>query len=103
MHALLGCDSTSSLSGIGKVKFFKTVCKDEKCYNAASILGESETINDTVVDILEELFCDVYGAKDEIDINSARYMLFSKLKKVSIYYFFIVYYYHLTNARPFFK
>ena len=88
VHALSGCDSTSSLSGIGKVKFFKTVCKDERYYNAASILGESETINDTVVDVLEELFCDVYGAKDEIDINSARYMLFSKLKKVSIYFFY---------------
>ena len=82
MHALSGCDSTSSFSGIEKVKLFKTVCKDERYYNAASILGKSDTINDTVVEILEELFCHVYGATDEIDINSARYILFSKLKKV---------------------
>ena len=82
VHTLSHCDSTSSFSGIRKVKFFKTVCKDEKYYSAASILGESDTINDTVVEILEELFCHVYGATDEIDINSARYILFSKLKKV---------------------
>ena len=80
MHTLSDCDSTSSFSGIRKGKFFKTVCKDERYYNAASILGESDTINDTVVEILEELFCHVYGATDEIDINSARYILFSKLK-----------------------
>ena len=82
VHALSGCDSTSLFSGIEKVKFFKTVCKDERYYNAASIPGESDNIKDTVVEILEELFCHVYGAADEIDINSASYMLFSKLKKV---------------------
>ena len=82
VHTLSHCDSTSSFSGIRKVKFFKTVCKDERYYNAALIPGESDTINDTVVEILEELFCHVYRATNEIDINSARYMLFSKLKKV---------------------
>ena len=56
---------------MGKVKFFKTVRKDERYYNAASILEEKDTINDTVVEILEELFCHVYGATYEIDVNSA--------------------------------
>ena len=82
VYPLSGCNSTSSFNGIGKVKFSKTVCKDEKYYNAASILGESDTINDTVVEILEELFYHVYGTTDEIDINSALYVLLSKLKKV---------------------
>ena len=45
-------------------------------------LGGSDTLNDTVVEILEELFCHVYGATDEIDINSGHYMVFSKLEKV---------------------
>ena len=82
MHALSGCNSTSSFRGIGKIKFFKTVYKDERYYNAASILGESDTINDTVAEILEELFSHVYGETDGIDINSAHYMLFSRQKKV---------------------
>ena len=47
VHALSGCDSTTSFSGTGKVKFFKSVCKDESYYNATSVLGESGTINGT--------------------------------------------------------
>ena len=47
VHALSGCDSTFSFSGIGQEKFFKSVCKEENYYNVASILGESGTINDT--------------------------------------------------------
>ena len=82
MHALSGCDSTTSFSGIEKVKFFKTVCKGERYYNAASVIGESDIISDRVIEILEELFCNVYGATDEVTINSARYMLLSKLEKV---------------------
>ena len=77
VHVLSGCDSTSSFSGIGKVDFFKVVCKNGKYYNAASKLGESETMNDTVIDVLEQLLCNVYDAKEEID--SAHCILFSKL------------------------
>ena len=45
VHALSGCDSTSSFSGIGKVKFFKTVCKatwrkwHHKRYSGRNIRG----------------------------------------------------------------
>ena len=81
VHTQSGCDSTNSFSGIGKVKLFKTKCKDLRYYSAASMLGERDTINNTVVEILEDLFCHVYGAV-EIDINSARFMLLLKLKKV---------------------
>ena len=70
VHALSGCDSTSSFSGIEKVKFFKTVCKGERYYNAASVFGESDTISDRVVEILEELFCDVYGATGNYKLRS---------------------------------
>ena len=79
---LSGYDFTSFFIGIGKVKFFKTLCKDERYYNAISILEESDTKNNTVVDILEELFCSLYGSTDKTDINSTHYMLFLKLKKV---------------------
>ena len=82
VHTQSGCDSTNSFSGIGKVKFFKTKCKDLRYYSAASMLGERDTKNNTVVEILEDLFCHVYGTTVEIDINSARFMLLLKLKKV---------------------
>ena len=43
VHTQSGCDSTNSFSGIGKVKFFKTKCKDLRYYSAASMLGERDT------------------------------------------------------------
>ena len=73
IHALSGCDSTSAISGIGKVKMFKAVCKEERFVNVAGLLGESLDQSDDVVDVLEELFCSLYGLKEEISINKARY------------------------------
>ena len=92
MHALSDRDSTSSFSGIGKEKFFRIVCKDERYYNAVSILGESDTINDKVVEILEELFCNVYGATDEIDIISACYAVFKSETGMKLFYLILSYY-----------
>ena len=72
IHALSGCDSTSAISGIDKVDMFKAVCKDERFVNAVALLGESLDLSDSVVDVLEELFCSLYGLKAEISINKAR-------------------------------
>ena len=41
IHALSRCDSKSAISGIGKVKMFKAVCKDKRFVNAVAFLGES--------------------------------------------------------------
>ena len=81
IHVLSGCDSTSVISGIGNIKIFKVVCKDERFVNAAALLGESLDLSDDVV-VLEELFCSLYGLKEEISINEARYRLFTNRKKV---------------------
>ena len=61
IHALSGCDSTSAISGIGKVKMFKAACKDERFVNATVLLDESLGLSDNVVDVLEEFFCSWYG------------------------------------------
>ena len=76
IHALSGCDSTSAISGIGKAKMFNAVCKDERFVHVAALLG------DNVVDVLEELFCSLYGLKKGMNINEARYILLTKWKKV---------------------
>ena len=81
IHVLSGCHSTSVISVIGKVKIFKAVYKDERFVNAPAILGESLDLSDAV-DVLEELFYCLYGLKEEISINEARYRLFTKRKKV---------------------
>ena len=51
---------------------FKAVCKDERFVNAVALLGESLDLSDSVADVLEELFCSLYGLKAEISINKTR-------------------------------
>ena len=82
IHALWGCDSTSAISGIGKVKMFKAVCKDKRFVNAVALLGKSLDLSDSVVDVLEEFFYSLYGLKEEISINETHYRLFTKKKTV---------------------
>ena len=79
IHALSGWDV---ISGIGKIKIVKAVCKNERFVNAAALLGGILDLSDNVVDVLEELFCSLYGLREEISINEVRYRLFTKRKKV---------------------
>ena len=75
---LSGCDSTSSINRIGKVKTYQTICQNERFLHAAALLVETDDVSDSVADVLEEL---LYGVKGD-DINCARYTLFTKEKKV---------------------
>ena len=51
---------------------FKAVCKDERFASAAALLDEILDLSISVVDVLEKLFCSLYGLKEEININEAR-------------------------------
>ena len=82
IHALSGCDSTSALVGIGKVKMFNTVCKEESFLDAAGLLGDDETVTENVFEILEELFCRLYGFKNQVNINHCRYEAITRKKKM---------------------
>ena len=77
IHASSECDSVSAINGIGKVKIFKAVSKDERFVNAAALLSQSLDLSDNLVDVLEKLCCSLYGLKEEISINEARYRLFT--------------------------
>ena len=60
----------------------KAVWKDETFVNGVALLSESLDLSDNVVDVLEELLCSLYGLKEEISINEARYRSFTTRKKV---------------------
>ena len=70
IHALSGCDSTSTTTGIGKVNMLNAVCKDERFASAAALMGETLDLSINVV-VLEKLFCSLHGLKEEISINEA--------------------------------
>ena len=67
-RVLSGYNSLSAISGVGKVKMFKVVCKDERFVNATALLGESLDLSDNVADVLEEFLSSLYGLKEEISI-----------------------------------
>ena len=79
LHALSGCDSTSGFNGIGKVKCLKVPESDDRFID---LLGEEATLSATVLEVLEEYVCKLYGVKNETDINRARYKLFTNRTKL---------------------
>ena len=80
IHAISGCDSTSAFSGFGKTKMYKAMTKEGTFLKAASRLGTSMEIDEDVLDTLEEMFCTLYGYKNDRRINECRYKAILKKK-----------------------
>ena len=55
---------------------------DSRFINAAKLLGEDENLTCLLKDVLEEFICYLYGQKELISINDARYKIFTRSKKV---------------------
>ena len=53
LHALSGCDSTSSFSGIGKKKCLQVLKSDQRFIEAACLLGENAAIPNVVLKFIE--------------------------------------------------
>ena len=60
----------------------KTVQNDKDFLIAASLLGENESVSNTVRETLERMVCSLYQAKQEVDVNDARYKLFTQPSKI---------------------
>ena len=82
LHALSGCDSTSAFNGIGKIKCLKVLESDERFIDAVSLLGEEFLLSATIIEILEEYVCELYGVRKVTDMNKARYKLFTNRTKL---------------------
>ena len=67
---------------LGKVKIFKQIHSNKDFTIATALLGETERLSLGTKEVLKRMICVFYKAKDEVNVNNARYMLFSKLKKV---------------------
>ena len=80
LHALSGCDSVSAINGIGKGKWLKTVTKSDEYIFAIQVLGEDIVVDKSTTDVIEKLFCHLYGMPEENEINDARYRKFCKNK-----------------------
>ena len=80
MHALSGCDSVSAVNGIGKGKWLKTVTKSDEYIFAIQALGEVIVVDKSTTNVIEKLFCHLYGMPERNEINDARHRSFCKNK-----------------------
>ena len=77
-HALTGCDSTSTLSGIGKKKAWKVLIKKNQIQGDLSRLGESSSLQDPVKEITESFICSTYASgKSFVNADEVRHFPFS--------------------------
>ena len=60
------------------MKFLKVVCSNMDFLDAVTLLGESEVMSLSIIEVLESMVCSLYRARQEIEINEARYKLFTK-------------------------
>ena len=75
LHAILGCDTTSRLHGIGKGKSVK---KFRECsyFHEQVILFDSTSVVEDVIAVGENILVSLYNGKPEDNLDSLRYKKF---------------------------
>ena len=85
IHALSGCDSTSSFTGIGKLRWFKTVQSHPELVAGLKKVGKhpsKDQIDTEALDSCTKLVCLLYSSSQD-NSDELRYKLFAKKKPVS--------------------
>ena len=81
-HAITGCDSTSSLAGIGKKKAWDSFCRSTDHQDSLSLLGEEQELNVTTAGKCEAYVCSLYTASKKTSTAvELRYLMFCQKKQ----------------------
>ena len=64
------------------LKCLKMIISNEQFIDAAMEIGEHQNLEDKTLKVLEEFVCKLYGVKNVNNIDSARYILFTRSKKI---------------------
>ena len=78
LHAMTGCDTCSSLKGIGKKKPIKILHKYPQFEDCLSAIGEDWDIPENIMTQIEEFVCCMFGNPRFKFINRLRYHLIMK-------------------------
>ena len=78
LHALTGCDTTSSFKGIGKLKPHKVLEKYPKFEDSLDILGESLEIEEQHAAQFEHFVCCLYGFPRLKNIDELRFQILQR-------------------------
>ncbi len=79
LHAYSGCDTTSALKGIGKVKPMKVLTKHPHFTASLSTLGDNWTVNDDLMNTFDAFTCIVYGNTRIKSVDKIRYVKINDL------------------------
>ena len=82
-HALTGCDSNSSISGIGKTKAWKAIMKSQVHQESLGFLGKEQNANEETLRKCEAFICDIYptSKKRPQTADELRYIMFCQKKQ----------------------
>ena len=72
VYALSGCDTTSALKGVGKVKPLKVLLVTEQFQGPLSKLGDIWEIPDGILDSVDSYTCSLYGKTHHQSVNAFR-------------------------------
>ena len=75
LHAFTGNDYTSAFHGVGKVRAFKTMLKDDRFISTFNDIGESFIFDASSFPKVEQFVCALYSVKCKT-VNEARYSKF---------------------------
>lgn len=78
MHALTGCDSTSSLNGVGKKKAFSVLTKNKNILQDLEKLGSNAHSIEDETRVASLKFIGLLYNDGTHNLNKVRYLLFTK-------------------------
>ena len=76
LHCFSGCDTVSSLYGVGKVKAVKTLLSKPEHSTTFKQLGRSFSITTELYEAVEGFTCELYDRHNFKDVNTARWQMF---------------------------
>ena len=84
-HALTGCDTTSSLAGVGKKKASTALCRSEQHQEGLGMVGQMATLDEVFKMKGEEFICSLYPAakKATRSADELRYLMFCQMRHKS--------------------
>jgi hypothetical protein len=76
LHAILGCDTTSSLYGLGKGLALKKIVKEKQLQNAAKTFNQANPSSEEIIKSGEKALLILYDSKMEEHLDQLRYVRF---------------------------
>ena len=82
-YIFTGSDYTAAFHGRGKIRPFKLLETGDEFQEAFASIGSSETVPESMVQVIEKFVCQMYGKAKLISVDEARLQMFVSKYKVN--------------------